>query len=53
MIKNGKVEIGKTPSAVSGKTATRLVDGEPVRRHEQTNDPGLKKLASLIQVDMK
>lgn len=48
MIKTGKVELGKTPSVVSGLPSTKLVEGEPVRKDEKPTDPGLKKLASEV-----
>ena len=51
MIKTGKVEIGKTPSVVSGKRSTKLREGEPVRKQEKPTDPGLKKLASALAAD--
>lgn len=34
MIKNAKVEIGKTPSVVSGKPSEAIVNGEAVRKDE-------------------
>lgn len=51
MTKTGRVNIGKTPSVVSGKPSTKVVDGEPVRKKEHANDPGLKKLASMIPLE--
>jgi hypothetical protein len=48
MQKNGRVEIGKTPSVVSGKKSARLIEGEAVCAKEKPVDPGMKKLASFI-----
>ena len=48
MIKTGRIEVGKTPSVVSGKPSTKLRDGEPVRKFERLDDPGLKKLAAVL-----
>jgi hypothetical protein len=48
MTKHGKVEVGKTPSVVSGRPATKIEDDEPVRKGEQPADAGLKKLASIL-----
>lgn len=48
MIKNGRVEVGKTPSVVSGEKSQSICEGEPVRRYERPVDPGLRKLASLV-----
>ena len=35
MIKNGKVEIGKTPSEVSGKKCTMIKQGSPLCEGEE------------------
>jgi hypothetical protein len=48
MIKNGRIEIGKTPSVVTGACSTRILEGEPVGDHEHPNDPEFRKLASLM-----
>lgn len=48
MTKHGKVEVGKTPSVVSGRPSTKIEDGEPVRKDEQPVDAGLRKLASVL-----
>jgi hypothetical protein len=34
IVKTGKLEIGKTPSIKSGKTATKIVKGEPLHKSE-------------------
>lgn len=49
MIKHGKVEVGHTPSVVSGLPSEKLVKGEPVGNRERPTDPGLKKLAAALQ----
>jgi hypothetical protein len=49
MIKNGKIELGKTPSAVTGKPSKILQDGEPIRKGEKLVDPGLTKLAAALE----
>ena len=48
IVKTGKIELGKTPSVVSGDHATAVVDSEPVVAGEETVDPGLVKLGNLI-----
>jgi hypothetical protein len=53
MIKNGQVKVGKTPSVVSGRPAEEIKEGEPVRRNEHPEDPGLKKLASALEEPTK
>lgn len=44
--KNGRVEEGKTPSVISGKPCTEIVQGEPVCRGEEKElvDPGLERV---------
>lgn len=47
MIKTGRVEIGKTPSAASGRPSTRVEDGEPVSDKDgkqKVKSASLKKL---------
>jgi len=51
MIKDGKVEVGRTPSVVSGKPSQEVKEGEPICRGEKPEDPGLKKLASVLDVE--
>lgn len=51
MTKNGRVEVDRTPSIVSGERATDIVDSEPVVAGEQPADPGLAKLASALGHD--
>ncbi len=51
MIKDGQVKVGRTPSVVSGKPSQEVKEGEPVCRGEQPEDPGLKKLASALDVE--
>lgn len=48
MLKTGQVQVGKTPSVVSGERSTAVVEGEPVSGDERTEDPGLKKLAKAL-----
>ena len=48
MLKTGQVQVGKTPSVVSGERSTAVVDGEPVSDAERPEDPGLKKLAKAL-----
>lgn len=49
MEKYGVVKVGKTPSVVSGKPSTKIVDEEPLCEGEQ-----LKKVASsLFDKDVK
>jgi len=47
-IKTGRIELGKTPSSVSGQPSVAVVDSEPVALGETATDPGLKKLGSLL-----
>ena len=53
MTKNGRVQVGSTPSVVSGKPATKIVQGEPVRGSEKPVDPGLRKAASVAASKFK
>lgn len=53
MIKTGRVQPGKTPSVVSGRPSTEIVDEEPVLHGERPVDPGLKKLASTFGTSEK
>jgi len=48
MIKNAKVEPGVTPSSLSGKPSTHVVDGEPLAEGEE---PGktIKKAAKALE----
>lgn len=48
MIKHGNVVVGETPSVESGRPSQTIKNGEPVRRNETPSDPGLRKLASVI-----
>jgi len=47
MTKTGKVEIGKTPSVVSGKPSKRIVKGEPLADQEKET-ASMKKLARAV-----
>lgn len=49
MTKNGRIEPGKTPSAVSALPSNKVVNGEAVRGKEKPS--GLKKIASKIPLD--
>lgn len=49
MIKDGQVKVGRTPSVVSGRPSEEIKEGEPIRRNEYPEDPGLKKLASALE----
>jgi len=51
MTKTGNIEIGKTPSVVTGEPATAIEAGEPIKKGEQPVDPGLVKLANSLQED--
>lgn len=53
MIKDGQVKTGKTPSVVSGLPSEVIKDGEPVRKDEKPEDPGLKKLAAALDESPK
>ncbi len=53
MIKDGQVKIGKTPSVVSGEPSETIREGEPVRKDEKPEDPGLKKLAAAVDLPSK
>lgn len=57
MVKNGRVEIGKSPSVVSGKCATTIVSGEAIRYGEIDQIPDLEKLAAsldnMVGLDLK
>jgi len=47
MIKHAKVEVGKTPSEVSGKPSTRVVEGVPLADGEQLPEKRLEKSSVL------
>jgi hypothetical protein len=47
MIKTGKIEIGKTPSVVSGKPSKKLVKGEPLAENEKDTQ-SFKKLTRAV-----
>lgn len=52
MTKHGNVEIGKTPSGISGKPCREIKEGEPIRERGELAkyvDPGLVKLARSFQ----
>lgn len=49
MIKTGNIEIGRTPSVVSGQPSKTVKDGEPVAANENAVDPGLVKLAASLE----
>lgn len=53
MIKNGRIETGKTPSVVSGKRSDRIENGEPVAGDEHPYDGNLKKAASQIEQEQE
>ena len=44
MLKNGRVEIGKTPSVISGKPCECIKNGEPVLKKEAKS---VKKIEPL------
>lgn len=48
MEKNGRVEIGKTPDAVTGKPAVKIEKGEPVSEHETKNPVTDKDVAKSV-----
>ena len=48
MIKTGKVEIGKTPSVVSGKPSKKIVKGEPLAKDEKETE-SMQKLARAVR----
>ena len=47
MIKNGRVEIGKTPVAKNGKPCSRIEDTEPLEEGEKPKNK-LKKWAKML-----
>lgn len=47
MIKNGKIEIGKTPVARSGKPCSKIVNTEPLDKGEKP-DNKLEKWAKML-----
>lgn len=47
MIKNARIEPGKTPSEVSGAPATHVDDGVPLADGEELPQKRLEKLAGL------
>lgn len=49
MTKTGKVTPHETPSVVSGRAATHVVDGEPVCRGEDPEAYRLEKLAKAFK----
>ena len=53
IIKNGRIEVGKTPSVVTGDVSTLIIEGEPVKKDEKPTDPEFRKLASLIEITGK
>lgn len=48
MTKNARIEVGVTPSEVSGNPSDRLEDAEPLAGQEEHPDPGLKKTAAIL-----
>lgn len=52
MIKNGRVEIGRTPSEVSGKPSDKTRSGVPLTAKERLPSKTVEKLASKISVDI-
>ena len=59
MIKNGKIEIGKTPSEVSGKPCTLIkkgspiVDGEENDHHDIVNEVYDEISDMVLRIDSK
>ena len=54
MTKTGRVEVGKTPSTVSGKPSEKIEQGEAIRRGEEKKlqDPDLERMKqAAAQVD--
>ena len=49
MVKTGRVEIGKTPSVVTGRPATAIENGEPVVKGESVV-PG-RRLSMTLSCD--
>lgn len=47
MIKNGRVEIGKTPATKSGKPCSKIEDTEPLDKGEKPKNK-LKKWAKML-----
>jgi hypothetical protein len=47
MIKTGKVELGKTPSVITGKPAKKIVRGEPLAEGEKDTQ-SMKKLTRAV-----
>ena len=47
MIKNGRVEIGKTPVAKNGKPCSKIEDSEPLSKGEKPKNK-LKKWAKML-----
>jgi len=47
MIKNGRVEIGKTPASKSGKPCRKIEDSEPLDADEKPKNK-LKKWAKML-----
>jgi len=52
MIKNGNVEIGKTPSEDSGKKSTLIKEGVALADGEEYNNP-VKEITKIIDDHLK
>lgn len=54
MIKNSRIEPGKTPSLISGKTSTKVEEGEPLATGEEiSTDRTVEKAASILREDVE
>lgn len=47
LVKNGRVEIGKTPSPETGKPCTKVHEGEPLEKGEKPKKR-IEKIAKML-----
>ena len=48
MEKRGKIEIGVTPSEISGKPSIKIKDGQALAKRETPQENTVEKIAALV-----
>lgn len=48
MIKNGKVELNKTPSEKTGEPCNKIVEGVPLSKGEDKPEKNIEKIAKML-----
>ncbi len=48
MEKRGRIEIGTTPSEVSGKPSTKIKEGQALAKRETPQENTVEKMAALV-----